>query len=92
MKIDTLILGCTHFPIIAKAIQNYLGDSVTLIDSGKETAVYAAEMLKQNNLLNANTDKGESVYYVSDTVEDFRKTAQIFLGHSDIEDVYHITL
>ncbi len=92
IKIDTLILGCTHFPIIAKAIQNYLGDEVTLIDSGRETAIYAANMLKQKNLLNKSTEKGEAVYYVSDTVEDFRKTAQIFLGQNDIEDVYHITL
>ena len=77
-NIDTLILGCTHFPIISRAIQNYLGSSVTLIDSGKETALYAAEI--------------ECIYYVSDTVDDFRRTAQIFLGKNDIEDVYHITL
>ena len=92
IKIDTLILGCTHFPIIAKAIQNYLGDEVTLIDSGRETAIYAADMLKKKNLLNKSAEKGEAVYYVSDTVEDFRKTAQIFLGQNDIQDVYHITL
>ena len=92
IKIDTLILGCTHFQIIAKAIQNYLGDEVTLIDSGRETAIYAADMLKEKNLLNKSTEKGEAVYYVSDTVEDFRKTAQIFLGQNDIQDVYHITL
>lgn len=90
--IDTLILGCTHFPIIAKAIANYLGDNVTLIDSGRETALYAAEILKHQKLLNQNTSLGECTYYVSDTVDDFKRTAQIFLGQSVLDDVYHITL
>lgn len=90
--IDTLILGCTHFPIIAKAIQNYLGDDVTLIDSGRETALYAADVLAQKKLLNKSTSSGECIYYVSDTVDDFRRTAQIFLGQAVMEDVYHISL
>ncbi len=91
-NIDTLILGCTHFPIIANAIHNYLGKNVTLIDSGRETALYAADILKQKNLLNKDKAPGECIYYVSDTVDDFKRTAQIFLGQHDIEDVYHITL
>lgn len=91
-NIDTLILGCTHFPIIAGAIHNYLGDNVTLIDSGKETALYAAEILRQKNLLNNDKAPGDCIYYVSDTVDDFKRTAQIFLGKNDIEEVYHITL
>ncbi len=91
-KIDTLILGCTHFPIIAQAIQNYLGDNVTLIDSGRETALYAADVLTQKKLLNKNDSHGNCTYYVSDTVDDFKRTAQIFLGQAVIDDVYHITL
>lgn len=90
--IDTLILGCTHFPIIAKAVANYLGENVTLIDSGKETALYAAEILKSKKLLNKNSADGVCTYYVSDTVDDFRRTAEIFLGRDVLDDVYHITL
>lgn len=90
--IDTLILGCTHFPIISKAISNYLGENVTLIDSGKETALYAANILKENDLLNKNTEPGACRYYVSDTVEDFRKTADIFLERSVGNEVSHINL
>ena len=91
-QIDTLILGCTHFPIIAKAISNYLGPEVTLIDSGRETALYAASLLEKNKLLNRSTDQGCCRYYVSDTVEDFRRTAEIFLGKTVGNEVSHINL
>ncbi len=90
--IDTLILGCTHFPIISEAISAYLGDNVTLIDSGRETALYAAQILKENDLLSDSEKPGECHYYVSDTVEDFRRTAEIFLGKSVGDEVSHINL
>lgn len=90
--IDTLILGCTHFPIISEAISEYLGGSVTLIDSGRETALYAADILKRNGLLNKSLVPGACRYYVSDTVEDFRKTAEIFLGRNVDKEVSHINL
>ena len=89
--IDTLILGCTHFPIIAKAISNYLGNHVTLIDSGKETALYAAHLLSRHDLLNQSNQNGKCSYYVSDTVESFMHTAEIFLGQS-VEKVKHINI
>ena len=88
--IDTLILGCTHFPIIARAIADYLGDLVTLIDSGRETALYAAALLQADKLLNNSTEAGQCRYYVSDTVEDFRRTAEIFLGTTVGSVVSHI--
>ncbi len=90
--IDTLILGCTHFPIIAKAISNYLGDNVRLIDSGRETALYAADILKTHNLLNKSNTAGTCSYYVSDTIESFRHTAEIFLGKSVEDEVKHINM
>ena len=91
-KIDTLILGCTHFPIIAEAISRYLGDHVTLIDSGRETALCAAEMLKKQGLLSGSNTPGHCRYFVSDTVEDFRRTAEIFLGRTVANEVAHIDL
>ena len=90
--IDTLILGCTHFPIIARAISNYLGNNVRLIDSGRETALYAANILKKNDLLNKSDTSGSCSYYVSDTVESFRHTAEIFLGKSVEDEVRHINI
>ncbi len=90
--IDTLILGCTHFPIIAPAIQQYLGDAVTLIDSGRETALYAANLLREKHLLNTAVQPGTCRYYVSDTVEDFRRVAEIFLNRTVGNEVSHINL
>lgn len=90
--IDTLILGCTHFPIIAKAISNYLGNEVKLIDSGRETAVFTADILKTHNLLNTENKTGMCSYYVSDTVESFSHTAEIFLGKSVEDEVKHINI
>lgn len=90
--IDTLILGCTHFPIIAQAISDYLGKSVTLIDSGKETALFAANILGSSGILNTSSTLGSCSYYVSDTVEGFRKTADVFLGRSVEDEAVHINI
>lgn len=91
-KIDTLILGCTHFPIIADAISQYLGENVTLIDSGRETALWAADILQKQGLLSRSNTPGSCHYYVSDTVDDFRRTAEIFLGRTVAREVSHIDL
>lgn len=93
-NIDTLILGCTHYPIIAEAISKAL-PNVRLIDSGRETAIYAASLLKESNSLSEDNLKGKCEFYVSDTTEGFSTLAGIFLGrdisgqvsHIDIEDV-----
>lgn len=77
--VDTLILGCTHFPIIAPTISKVMGEGVTLISSGEACAKEVAEYLKKNDMLNENTDSGELKFYVSDTPDSFVKTAKIFL-------------
>lgn len=79
--VDTLILGCTHFPLLAPIIQKELGDSVSLIDSGRETAVLCATLLRERNEL-ANHSVGTAKYFVSDQPEGFSQVAEIFLGES----------
>ena len=79
--VDTLILGCTHFPLLAPIIRAELGEGVTLIDSGKETAIKCAELLKANDAL-AQRTCGESLYFVSDQPDGFSRVAEIFLGKS----------
>lgn len=79
--VDTLILGCTHFPLLAPIIHAELGDRVTLIDSGRETALECAKLLKEQDAL-AQRENGESLYFVSDQPEDFSRVAEIFLGKS----------
>ena len=76
---DTLILGCTHYPIIAPIISKIMGPQVTLIDSGREGARATAERLRQEGLL-AESGSGTITYYASDGVESFDELSRIFLG------------
>ena len=78
--IDTLILGCTHFPILREAISDFMGENVRLIDSGLETAVYAAKVLCEQELLSDETAVQTPEFYVSDTPDGFKSVAGLFLG------------
>lgn len=78
--IDTLILGCTHYPLLRDAISDFMGEGVTLVDSGYETAVYAAKILKEQNLLNDDCTQKNPEFYVSDTPDGFESVAGLFLG------------
>lgn len=81
--IDTLILGCTHFPIITPTISSVIGDNVTLINSGKEAAKALCAYIVKENMENAgNESRGIHSYYVSDEPASFSNVAEIFLGHS----------
>ncbi len=86
--VDTLILGCTHYPIIKDIIADYMGDNVTLIDTGAESAKYAKKCLSEKNLLSGSTEKGKNTFYVSDSTELFGDTARIFLGHDVSGEVF----
>jgi glutamate racemase len=79
-NVDTVILGCTHFPIIKWAIGDAVGEKVKLIDSGKETARYLANLLKEKDMLCEETHKADYHYWVSDSTEGFKNVAELFLG------------
>ena len=78
--VDTLILGCTHYPLLKKMIGDFMGSDVTLIDSGKVTAQAAAAALADLGLLNGRTKGGNAHYYVSDTPDNFDELEHRFLG------------
>ena len=78
--VDTVILGCTHYPILKEAIGDYMGDDVLLIDSGKETALYTKKVLEENCLSNTCKDNGTAQFFVSDTPDNFEKIASLFLS------------
>ena len=78
--VDTLILGCTHFPLLREAVSDYMGEGVTLIDSGLETALYAAKVLSEQGLLNPSPVPRSPEFYVSDTPDGFKAVAELFLG------------
>lgn len=87
--VDTLILGCTHYPIIRDIIQDIMGDDVTLISAGGEAAKYARRYLSENNMLSSRTENGSNKFYVSDSTELFIENAQYFLGHTVNGEVFH---
>ena len=85
VEVDTLILGCTHYPLLKHVISMVMGDEVTLIDSGEETARVALRQLTDGNLLNPASSQrpareGEHRFYVSDVPEKFSQVATRFLG------------
>ena len=81
-EVDTVILGCTHYPLLKAAIAEVLGEKVTLIDSGRETALYTKKLLKEKNLLCDRCSEGEREFYVSDTPHNFEAVAGRFLGRN----------
>ena len=80
--VDTLILGCTHYPIIAPTIASVMGRGVTLIDSGREAAKALAQALEEGDLLCDGKEPRKASYFVSDEPESFTGVAELFLGHS----------
>jgi len=77
-KIDTLILGCTHYPLLGKAIARYLR-GVNLVDSAKEVALRTRDVLEKLNLLNKSGYPVREKFYVTDEPRVFSQRAEIFL-------------
>lgn len=77
--VDTLILGCTHYPLIAPVLADLMGPGVTLVDVGRAAAQSARHMLERTGLLRTPR-QGKVEYYVSDSTEQFDRLAHIFLG------------
>jgi len=79
-KIDSLILGCTHYPILSDVIQKVVGKNVKLIDSGTPAARLVEDYLNGRQLRNLSVHHGQSEFYVSDVPTKFREVAERFLG------------
>ena len=78
--IDTLILGCTHYPLLKKMIGDFVGDSVTLIDPGKLTAIATATALDDLGISSGRSTGGTTRFFVSDTPDGFAKQERLFMG------------
>lgn len=78
-SIDTLILGCTHYPHLKKIIGEFMGDDVKLIDPGVEVSKYLKEEFDEDFLNDGDIDSEQYQYYVSDGVEGFEELASTFL-------------
>lgn len=79
-NIDSLILGCTHYPLIKKEIESYYKNKVTILDSATVVAEKIKSMLETKNLANAQTKLGVAKFFVSDYTESFKESSKIFFG------------
>lgn len=90
-KIDSLILGCTHYPILRKVIQKIVGKNVKLIDSGSPSAHIVEEYLNGRGLRNISNQLGEREFYVSDVPTKFKEIAERFLGKK-VSNIHKVEL
>jgi glutamate racemase len=79
--VDTVILGCTHYPLLKPVIRQVMGNHVALIDSAKQVAMEVKNILAADGLLNAK-ERGRHKFYVSDNTGWFSSLASRFLGQS----------
>lgn len=79
-KIDTLILGCTHYPIIKEKINKFFENKVNIVDSSINTAIHLKKLLEKNNLLSKSTKNGKINIYVSDVTDSFKLLKNYILG------------
>lgn len=74
-NIDSLILGCTHYPLLRSTIREIMGEDVNLVNPAYETAISLGEMLKQKGINADINAKPKYTFYVSDDTEKFRRFA-----------------
>lgn len=91
-KIDTLILGCTHYPIIKNIIAKEVGRKIILINPGKSVSSEVEKHLIENNLKNMQNRKGIIKYYVTDMTDRFTKIAETFLSYKTSDKLKEIRL
>ena len=77
---DTLLLGCTHFPLLQQALQNVVGPQVRIVDSAATTALRVAEELQATNLLCPGNKPARYRFLTTDNTARFARTGSLFLG------------
>lgn len=81
-KIDSMVLGCTHYPLLKNLLAQVAGPSVSLIDSAEQTARTVGKKLKEANLEAPAGHEALRQFFVSDAPERFERTGQRFLGQA----------
>ncbi len=88
--IDTLILGCTHYPLLKKTIQKCM-EGIQLVDSAEEVSQEVKKMLSYHKLINEESNSGVKTFYVTDSPERFKKIGEIFLN-CKIDNIFKVSL
>jgi len=89
--IDTLILGCTHYPLLKDIFQEAAGEGVTLVDSAQEVAGQVKKILQEKNLQRQG-NFSEHRFFVSDSPGEFARIAKIFLGKEITNNLQEVNL
>ena len=91
--IDSLILGCTHYPLLRSRIREYVGDQIELVNPAYETAMDLRKVLQESNMDNPDLEDEYASYkfYVSDAADKFKKFANSILPY-DIETIKQINI
>jgi glutamate racemase len=90
-EVDTVVLGCTHYPLMKTVIGNVVGREVRLIDSAEETARQTGQVLRENGLENTTPNQARYRFIASDAPDTFLALGERFLG-SAIDRVEALTL
>jgi glutamate racemase len=92
--IDTLVLGCTHYPLLAGAIARFLEDKVALVDSAKNCAKAVEQLLDRQSLRASGESKGDLQVALTDTPDSFlsvaREALQLEIGEVQLREVLHL--
>lgn len=86
--IDTLVLGCTHYPFLASRIHE-IAENVKLVDAGEETATLVLNTLRVNSLVHERQDQGRMKVFLSDSHPDFSSWASNLLGMEIVPEISH---
>ncbi|NSW87087.1 MAG: glutamate racemase [Syntrophobacteraceae bacterium] len=81
-NIDTLVLGCTHYPLLKPLLQDVAGEGITLVDSAEAMAEQTAQVLQETGLWNPRRQPPEYRYYVTDVPLRFQGIGERFLGRA----------
>ncbi len=77
--VDTLVLGCTHYPLLREAIQRFVGPNITLVDSAQNTALAVQKLLKQHKLTAPKKSVGKLKVALTDQSTGFLRVAELAL-------------
>lgn len=79
-EVDTLVLGCTHFPLLGRALSEVVGQQVTLVSSADETAFEVRDLLQRTGLVRTGTEPGTRRFITSGDPRRFAALGERFLG------------
>lgn len=74
-EIDTMILGCTHYPLLRSKIREYMGDKIQIVNPAYETAMDLKHILEEQDMVNKQSEQGYCEFYVSDAADKFTQFA-----------------